>query len=97
MTYKKALNDLKRQVEHFENGTEFSYSLPPLKVAVKALEKQIPKKPRVDDDSWLCCPNCDETFAMFDNLNRRLLCCGCCGQKLDWSEVDAKKRSESNG
>lgn len=63
--------------------------------AILALEKQIPKKPRVDDDSWLCCPNCDETFAMFDNLNRRLLCCGCCGQKLDWSEVDAKKRSDT--
>ena len=63
--------------------------------AISALKKQIPKKPRVDSESWLCCPNCNETFAMFDMLNRRLLCCGCCGQKLDWSEVDAKKRSDT--
>lgn len=61
----------------------------------KALEKQIPKKPRVDNDDWLCCPNCNETFAMFDMLHKRLSCCGCCGQKLDWSEVDAKKRSDN--
>ena len=58
-------------------------------------ERLNPKKPKVDDEGWLCCPNCNETFAMFDNLNRRLLCCGCCGQKLDWSEVDAKKRSDT--
>ena len=66
-----------------------------IKTAISALEKQIPKKPRVDSESWLCCPKCNETFAMFDRLNRRLLCCGCCGQKLDWSEVDAKKRSDN--
>ena len=71
------------------------YTTEALNMAVKALEKQIPKKPRVDNESWLCCPKCNETFAMFDMLNRRLLCCGCCGQKLDWSEVDAKKRSNT--
>jgi hypothetical protein len=95
MKYNEALIELKRQVNLWEKGKEFAYYLPPLKVAIKALEKQIPKKPRVDDDGWLCCPNCNETFAMFDSLKRRLLCCGCCGQKLDWSKEDAyRKRSE---
>ena len=61
-----------------------------------AVEKQIPKKPRVDDDSWYCCPRCDETFFMWDKLRRRLLYCGNCGQKLDWSKADAQKRSDTN-
>jgi len=87
MTYKKALNDLKRQVEHFENGTEFSYSLPPLKVAIKALEKQIPKKPTVKKSCkvnafTLRCPNCEAV------LQSDSPCCRYCGQALDWSDTE---------
>jgi protein-arginine kinase activator protein McsA len=83
-------NEIHSKKERFANHITEA-----LNMAIKALKKQVPRKPRVDDDGWLCCPNCDETFAMFDSLNRRLLCCGCCGQKLDWSEVDAKKRSDT--
>jgi hypothetical protein len=82
MTYKKALNDLKRQVEHWENGTEFSYSLPPLKVAIKALKKQIPIKV----EEWLPytesakCPSCGKPI---DSFFGKDFCCWC-GQKLLW-------------
>ena len=62
--------------------------------AISALEKRIPKKPRADNDGWLCCPNCNETFPMFDSLHKRLNCCGCCGQRLDWSKAD-KQRSDT--
>ncbi len=62
----------------------------PKEFVVSALEKQIPKKPRADDDGWLCCPTCNETFPMFDSLHKRLNCCGCCGQRLDWSKANNK-------
>lgn len=92
MTYKKALNDLKRQVEHFENGTEFSYSLPPLKVAIKALEKQIPKKPIDDRYPWCICPVCGGSIYL-KNVQEHIQCqettyCEHCGQALDWSDTE---------
>jgi formate dehydrogenase maturation protein FdhE len=89
---------IKRIQDHNERHSKEPFAIhitEALNMAIKALNKQIPKKPYANDDGWLCCPNCGETFAMFDKLGRRLLCCGCCGQKLDWSEVDAKKRSDS--
>jgi hypothetical protein len=62
MTPQKAIKELKRQVECWKNGTSFAYSLPPLKVAISALEKQIPKKPYLlnyggyEVENWRC-PN----------------------------------------
>lgn len=99
MTIKEAIDWCEQFIDNIVfaniNGKKRVLGLQAMQVCKSALEKQIPKKPRVDSESWLCCPKCDETFAMFDMLNRRLLCCGCCGQKLDWSEVDAKKRSDT--
>lgn len=48
--------------------------------AIKALEKQIPKKP-IDKFMYVECPTCG---------NVEILDCGycpACGQKLDWEEV----------
>ena len=50
------------------------------------LEKQVAKKPRTDDEDWLCCRNCGETFSLFDSLKKRNKYCGNCGTKIDWSE-----------
>lgn len=52
-------------------------------LAIKALEKQIPKKVIVWADGTEHCPNCD--------ANNSGLCfdvCIKCGQKLDWSEEE---------
>ena len=52
-----------------------------LKVAIRALEKQIPKKPKTDDRYVMyICPRCNE----FIKINKNY--CMNCGQKLDWSE-----------
>ena len=59
-----------------------------LDVAIKALEKQIPKKPTMRHlkhydsytDGW--CPNC-EAYVNEDSGNKY---CPNCGQKLDWSD-----------
>ena len=61
------------------------------KTIVKALEKQIPKKPRIDADEWTCCPECDSTFKIFDSFNKRNRYCGNCGQALDWGDHTTEK------
>lgn len=62
-------------------------------MAIKALEKQIPKKPIMkpyfDDmeEEYLCCPTCGEILTdriPMDNKDFYFHCLNC-GQKLDWS------------
>ena len=50
-------------------------------MAIQAIEKQIPKKPKTDDRYVMyICPRCNE----FIKINKNY--CMNCGQKLDWSE-----------
>lgn len=56
---------------------------------INALEKQIPKKPKnfqkcnFPEPSTGDCPVCGEFLIDFtDNF------CGCCGQKIDWSDFE---------
>lgn len=62
-------------------------------IAIKALEKQLPKKPNIfgdgcDDDGKIIydmwqCPCCAEDYELdYDDY----IYCPKCGQKLDWSE-----------
>lgn len=74
-----------------EHGISTEYLLNE-KAIISALEKQIPKKLRVDDEGWLCCPKCDETFKLHNQYHEKNRYCGNCGQKIDWSEVNAKKK-----
>lgn len=57
---------------------------PAYDVAIKALEKQIPKKPSTEfnyeDDDYFC-PDCG--FGVTEEHNDF---CGSCGQHIDWSE-----------
>lgn len=56
-----------------------------MKLAVEALEKQIPKKPKMDNDNGIYetehCPNCNRK--LFPNEHH----CKC-GQALDWSDSE---------
>lgn len=53
-----------------------------LRMAIQALEKQIPKKPKKNTNSNIYfCPVCERKVAH----NHALYCSGC-GQKLDWRE-----------
>ena len=64
------------------------------KLAVQALEKQIPKKPRNERSSvplsrtsvrfvdWYKCGKCN-----FD-LSKQFVCCPYCQSVIDWSDVD---------
>ena len=67
---------------------------PVLKIAINALEKQIPKKPDCIEDKMWCCPVCDnhllpkwvkyptELMPKTEGLPH----CMSCGQKIDWNE-----------
>lgn len=52
-----------------------------INAAIKALEKQIPKKPIRDSHSVLRyrCPTCKGTLSMYHTSF-----CKCCGQAIDW-------------
>lgn len=53
-------------------------------MAIKALEKQIPKKPDfTEDKEFALCPCCNGKGL----LNKQKYCDNC-GQKLDWSDSD---------
>lgn len=66
-------------------------------LAIKALVKQIPKKPcteisKKSDEGYYCCPNCKNHievigFSAFREKNGMNKFCSYCGQALDWSEV----------
>ena len=65
-------------------------------MAIKALEKQIPKKPIMKqyfenlEDEYLCCPTCGEILTdriPADNKTFYFHCMNC-GQKFDWSDEE---------
>lgn len=53
-------------------------------MGIKALEKQIPKKPVMDYPTVASCPMCDEVICPHTEY------CPDCGQKLDWGNEDAE-------
>lgn len=53
------------------------------KIVSKALKKQIPKKPIVNDD--ITCPNCSATL-IYCLHTSEIDYCNKCGQRLDWSK-----------
>ena len=61
-------------------------------MAIKALEKQIPKKPPVVNRPSIfikvpVCPNCS-TSEHYQPLYEKNKYCSNCGQKLDWSDEE---------
>ena len=64
-----------------------------MNIAIKALEKQIPKKPiekdigklKISDTAF--CPICDNPVIKDETDNYEQAYCCYCGQALDWSEV----------
>lgn len=66
------------------------------KMAIKAIEKQIPKKPIEYEDKFYACPVCKNPVMhkwekyntkLMDKLNGLPVCLNCL-QKLDWSDEE---------
>ena len=58
---------------------------PVLEMAINALEKQIPKKPRFYAHNYYCSV-CDNLVGNNEFEWQRFKYCDNCGQKIDWSE-----------
>ena len=89
MTNKEAINDLKvilSEITECEESICYVTDIDaePLRLAIKALEKQIPKKP-VYGAANIKCPNCGATLLYYFH-SFKIDYCDECGQRLDWSE-----------
>lgn len=81
---------------NYTQGT-FGEQKEALKIAIKSLEKQIPKKPDIEGDgyadgqlvydTWIC-PNCEEHYEIdYDDYDY----CPKCGQAIDKSVMDGSE------
>ena len=73
---------------HWEGGERREHSewVEQLEIAINALEKQIPKKPKeiiVIDRKSFACPRCNEILHSYLQSY-----CADCGQALDWSDSE---------
>lgn len=68
------------------------------KMAIEALEKQIPKKPKEYEDKYYACPACRNVLLhkwekyptkLMDKDNGLPYCLNC-GQAIDWSEYSTR-------
>lgn len=103
MTNKGAIDILRiilREATECEDSISYVTDIDsePLRLAIKALEKQIPKKPNYVPDDDTCvyyhweCPECGnyysysirKTFSVL--YNNSVSYCSRCGQAIDWSE-----------
>lgn len=66
------------------------------KLAVEALEKQVPKRPIEDGyyDEPAVCPNCGCNVINQCDNDYQFQCCHYCGQKLDWNAHPTEKGGE---
>ena len=82
---------LERDLNCLKQNKSLPDSIEAMEVAIKALEKQIPKKPilannMMTKDKFLMCPCCKFRFP--DSLVFLKTRCWNCGQKLDWSDEE---------
>lgn len=90
MTNKEAKLNLEKLLLLYDNGMiDFSVIRESVKVAISALEKQVPKKPEYEEEdrfvknhfAWYAyCPQCG---CEIDTGNMH---CTQCGQAIDWTE-----------
>lgn len=86
MNAQEALETIKYEVN--EEG-HCGYIEDELRLAMTALEKQIPKKVILgyDEQDSICCPNCKGEIAEMDDYDYyKHNYCPDCGQALDWSD-----------
>ena len=91
MTREEAVSNLKMILEEVTETDEAvcyvtSDDAEALILAIKALEKQVPKKP-IDniEQEWFECPTCRRVVVLYHNGKRH----HCeCGQSLKWEDID---------
>ena len=90
MTAEEAIKTIQIAIAEVEWNYPLDYSIA-FKTAIKALEKQIPKKP-INEECYYICPCCRDDLGVSDDdifiyeLSMPKYCSNC-GCVLDWSEV----------
>ena len=95
MTENKAIKILQRDLQIQLENKALPDGIEAIQIAIQALEKQIPKKPRKTDSYRgvlkrvyaYVCPTCGNAcLEKYMNERQNTMFCWNCGQKLDWSE-----------
>lgn len=82
MTESEAIELIEKDLKLHSKGLSSKYKNG-LRMAINALEKQIPKKPKTNDSYIIyICPCCNNLIKLCKNY------CEYCGQKLDWSDEE---------
>lgn len=84
-----AIKMLKQMQEPGGHVTEYKTSFNALQIAIAALEKQIPMKPKMGGSPFYvyACPNCGvlaEKPKAIPKWLKNTLYCESCGQAIDW-------------
>ncbi len=74
------------QLFHQDEGDIWEKDIEALRIAIKAVEKQIPKKPITTADGCKAC-SCGLVLQE-DNKRRCFYYCDRCGQRIDWEECE---------
>ena len=82
MNAQETIDTMKVAIAEVEWNYPLDYAIA-FEEAIKALEKQIPRKLLVDNELYHC-PGCGEKDAILQGDNY----CFNCGQALDWSDAD---------
>ena len=94
MTESEAISRIKYRIDTASKAVgkgEDGKAFEDLELAIKSLEKQVPKKPKMRhiksydgfNDGW--CPCCEEYI---QENEYDMFYCQMCGQKLDWSDEE---------
>lgn len=100
MTYQKAIKILKMEMLGDSEQMEYAKQM-----AIKALEKQIPKKPitetvnrgisvsgEYDIDFNYLCPHCNTVVGDYETDDAFYKFCHECGQALDWNDLKGETK-----
>ena len=87
MTYTRAIKEINSRIEMVNRyGSDLIVDdTEALKMAIEALQKQEPMKPKVDGESGLC-ERCGYVFNLELISEYFINYCPGCGQKIDWTE-----------
>ena len=95
MTNKEAIGIMKIAISEVEWDYPMDYAVA-FEMAIEALEKQIPKKPKEHEDKYYACPVCGNALlrkwekypTKLMSKNNGLPYCLSCAQAIDWSEEE---------
>lgn len=92
MTNKQAINGLKYLISDECTDSQYGF-VEEIETAIKALEKQVEKKPKKIGKQHYACPLCDSILDIsYDDIFIYEMqlpnYCETCGQALDWGDIE---------